>query len=114
MTLKQQREGKEKMNSTSNSDTRQNAAATASAQPAQRKHKPTQKQQILKHLMDGKSITQAEAFDLYNCWRLAPVISRLKHKDGYNIDKIDEPNITNSGIHARYILITEPTSPTAA
>ena len=112
MTLKQQREGKENMKS--NSDTRQNAAATASAQPTQCKRKSTQKQLILKHLMDGKSITQAEAFDLYNCWRLAPVISRLKHKDGYNIDKIGEPNVTNNGKHARYFLISEPHHPTAA
>ena len=97
----------------SNSDTRQNAAATESKQPAQCKRKPTQKQQILKHLMDGKSITQAEAHKLYNCWRLAPWISRLR-QEGYNILTLDEPNITNHGTHARYILVAEPTPPTAA
>jgi hypothetical protein len=97
----------------SNSNTLKNAAVTGSNAQAQRKRKPTQKQQILKHLMEGKSITQAEAFDLYNCWRLAPWISRLR-QEGYNILTLDEPNVTNSGIHARYILITEPTPPAAA
>ena len=97
----------------SNSDPRQNAAVTKSKQPAQCKRKPTQKQLILKHLMDGKSITQAEAFDLYNCWRLAPWICKLR-KEGYSIRTIEEPNLQRTGTHARYFLITEPTPPTAA
>jgi hypothetical protein len=77
--------------------------------------KSTQKQQILKHLQDyPKGITQAEAARLYNCWRLAGVIHRLNRNDGYQIDKRDEPNEQRTGTHARYVLISEPTPPTAA
>lgn len=98
----------------SNSDTRQNAAATESAQPAQCKRKPTQKHQVLKHLQEScNGLTQAEAANLYNCWRLAPWICKLR-KEGYNIRTIEEPNLQRKGTHARYILIAEPTPPTAA
>ncbi len=97
-----------------NDNTRNKVAVAGSKQPTQCQRKPTQKQQILNHLKDGKSITQAEAVRLYNCWRLPVVISRLRKEDGYNIKALDEPNVTNNGIHARYVLISEPINPTAA
>ncbi|MBM94332.1 MAG: hypothetical protein CMI09_00555 [Oceanospirillaceae bacterium] len=97
-----------------NDDTHNNAAATESKQLTKCKRKPTQKQQVLKHLQEsGSGLTQAEAANLYNCWRLAPCICRLR-KEGHIIDTIEEPNRQRTGTHARYILITEPTPPTAA
>lgn len=99
----------------SNSNTLKNAAVTGSSAPAQCKHKPTQKQQILKHLQDHKKgITQAEAAQLYNCWRLADVVFRLKREDGFSILTIDEPNKSRHGTHARYVLMAKPISPEAA
>jgi hypothetical protein len=99
----------------SNSNTLKNAAVTGSNAQAQCKRKPTQKQQILKHLQDyPKGITQAEAARLYNCWRLADVVFRLKREDGYSILTIDEPNKSGHGTHARYVLMSEPTTPLAA
>lgn len=98
----------------SNSDTQQNAAATESNQPDQCKRKPSQKQLILEHLLSGRSITQAEAAKLYNCWRLADVIHRLKRDDGYKILTLDEPNRQRPGTHARYVLMSGPVTPIAA
>lgn len=94
-----------------NSDTRQNAAATESKRPEQFS-KTTQKMLVLRHLHSA-DITQAEAARLYNCWRLAHWIHVLRN-DGYKILTIDEPNSSRSGTHARYVLMSEPTPPTAA
>jgi len=39
------------------------------------------------HLLTGKTITQEQCRDLFNGWRLAVCIQRLKEK-GLNIDKV--------------------------
>ena len=44
----------------------------------------SQKELILNHLLDGKSITPLEALDLFKCFRLGARIWDLK-KDGHDI-----------------------------
>ena len=44
----------------------------------------SQKQDILNHMQDGKPITPIEALELYQCFRLADVVFRLK-ADGWPI-----------------------------
>ena len=44
----------------------------------------TQKQNILKHLQDGSSITPLTALESYGCFRLAAIVFDLK-KEGWNI-----------------------------
>ena len=61
----------------------------------------TQYNQILAHLKQSKTITQAEAIQLFNCYCLSSVISRLR-KAGHNIVTHYEPNQVNKGNHARY------------
>jgi primase-polymerase (primpol)-like protein len=45
----------------------------------------SQKQRILEHLMEGKSITPLEALKRFGCFRLGARIWDLIHKDGYAI-----------------------------
>ncbi|KAB1858222.1 MULTISPECIES: helix-turn-helix domain-containing protein [Acinetobacter] len=61
----------------------------------------TQYNQILAHLKQSKTITQAEAIQLFNCYCLSSVISRLR-KAGHDIVTHYEPNLVNKGTHARY------------
>jgi hypothetical protein len=63
----------------------------------------THQQQILAHLKQGSTLTQAEAIDLYKCYRLSSVINRLR-SIGHDIVTHDEPNQGSKGIHARYEL----------
>lgn len=63
-------------------------------------------QQILAHLKQGNTITQAEAIDLYKCYRLSSVINRLR-SIGHDIVTHDKPNQGSKGIHARYELKME-------
>ena len=63
-------------------------------------------QQILNHLRQGNSITVIEAGQLFNCYSLTSVISRLR-KSGYDIPDVQEPNVLNKGYHKRYFLAGE-------
>ena len=59
--------------------------------------------QVLNHLRQGKTISQAEAIHYFNCYRLSAVIARLR-KQGFDIVTHNEKNICGKGIHARYEL----------
>jgi hypothetical protein len=63
----------------------------------------SQKQQVLRHLKEGKSISQAQAADWYNCWRLADVIFTLRG-EGHSIETHMVNNRKNEGKHARYLM----------
>ncbi|WP_326519015.1 helix-turn-helix domain-containing protein [Acinetobacter sp. CAAS 2-6] len=60
-----------------------------------------QYQQVLTHLKQGQTISQAEAIELFGCYRLSAIINRLRNL-GYYIVTHHEPNKTNKGNHARY------------
>ena len=66
----------------------------------------TQLKQVLAHLKQGKTISQAEAIDLFNCYRLSAIIQRLRNM-GYPVITHREPNKISTGTHARYELIRE-------
>ena len=73
----------------------------------------TQLKQVLAHLKQGKTISQAEAIDLFNCYRLSAIIQRLRNA-GYDIVTHNERNNSGIGRHARYELIkTSPSTPQA-
>lgn len=59
---------------------------------------------VLAYLKQGKTITQGEAINLFNCYRLSAVIQRLRNT-GYHIITHNEPNINARGSHARYELV---------
>ena len=59
--------------------------------------------QVLNHLKQGKTLSQAEAINHFNCYRLSAVIQRLRNV-GHNIVTHQEPNLNNKGTHARYEL----------
>ena len=63
----------------------------------------THQSQVLSHLKQGKTISQAEAIYHFDCYRLSSVICRLR-KAGYEIARHDEPNLNSKGTHARYEL----------
>lgn len=63
----------------------------------------THQTQVLTHLKNGKTLSQAEAINEYDCFRLSAVIDRLR-KQGYDIITHAEPNLNNKGTHARYEL----------
>lgn len=48
------------------------------------KHKKTQCQKVLSHLLDGRSLTQNEARQLFGVGRLAEMVDNLK-KRGWSI-----------------------------
>ncbi|RZG87392.1 helix-turn-helix domain-containing protein [Acinetobacter venetianus] len=60
--------------------------------------------QVLNHLKQGKTLSQAEAIALCDCYRLSAVIDRLR-KQGYDIVTHNEPNLNHKGTHARYELM---------
>ena len=62
--------------------------------------------QVLAHLKTGNIITQAEAINLFHCYRLSAVIQRLRLL-GHDIVTHQEPNLNNKGTHARYELNNE-------
>ena len=62
--------------------------------------------QVLSHLKNGKTLSQAEAINLFDCYRLSAVVERLR-KHGHNIVTHGEPNLNSKGTHARYELIGE-------
>ena len=59
--------------------------------------------QVLAHLQQGKTLSQAEAILLFDCYRLSAVIQRLRIA-GYDIVTHGEPNLNSKGTHARYEL----------
>lgn len=63
----------------------------------------TQLKQVLAHLKQGKTISQAEAIDLFNCYRLSAIIEKLR-RQGYDIVTYNERNSSGTGTHARYEL----------
>ncbi|MDV2440221.1 helix-turn-helix domain-containing protein [Acinetobacter gerneri] len=63
--------------------------------------------QVLTHLKTGKTLSQAEAIQLFSCYRLSAVINRLRNS-GYEIVTHQEPNQNRDGYHARYELNKVP------
>ena len=61
---------------------------------------------ILDYLKQGKTLSQAEAIKLCDCYRLSAVIDRLRKQD-FEIVTHNEKNINSKGTHARYELIGE-------
>lgn len=59
--------------------------------------------QVLAHLKQGKTLSQAEAIQNFDCYRLSAVIQRLRLA-GYDIVTHNEPNQDARGTHARYEL----------
>ena len=59
--------------------------------------------QVLAHLKQDKTLSQAEAIYLFDCYRLSAVIQRLR-VNGHHIVTHNEPNLNSKGIHARYEL----------
>lgn len=63
--------------------------------------------QIKEYMEEHGSITQIEAVNEFNCYRLSARIHDLRYKYGLNIETKKEKNKKNSGTHARYFLIKE-------
>ncbi|MDR6185191.1 hypothetical protein QE384_001092 [Acinetobacter baylyi] len=63
---------------------------------------------VLNHLKQGKTLSQAEAIALYDCYRLSAVIDRLR-KQVYDIVNYNQQNLNHRGTHARYQLKAEVT-----
>ena len=63
----------------------------------------THQQQVLEHLKNGNTLTQADAIHLFNCYRLSSVIQILR-KAGHNIVTHKVRNTTKNGTYARYEL----------
>ena len=59
--------------------------------------------QILVHLKNGKTLSQAEAIHHFDCYHLSAVIKRLRIA-GHDIVTHHEPNLNGKGTHARYEL----------
>ena len=59
--------------------------------------------QVLSHLKQGKTLSQAEAINRFGCYRLSAVVERLR-KQGHDIVTHNEPNLNGKGNHARYEL----------
>jgi len=59
----------------------------------------TQKEQIKKHFLRGRTLTSYQAFEKFNCTRLAAVVSDLK-SEGVNIKTI--PVVKNGIRYASY------------
>lgn len=68
-----------------------------------------QSEKILSHMKQDKTISQAEAIQYFDCYRLSSVIQRLRSQ-GYEIVTHSERNSLNSGSHARYELIKQVVS----
>ena len=59
--------------------------------------------QVLNHLKQGKTLSQAEAIHHFDCYRLSAVIQRLRIA-GHDIVTHNVPNLNGKGAHARYEL----------
>ena len=62
--------------------------------------------QIKEYMEEHGSITQIEAVNEFNCYRLSARINDLR-KIGVNIETKNERNKNNTGTHARYFLIKD-------
>lgn len=62
--------------------------------------------QIKEYMEEHGSITQMEAVNEFNCYRLSDRINDLR-KIGVRIETKNERNKNNSGTHARYFLIKD-------
>lgn len=65
--------------------------------------KVTQQEQVLFHLKNIGSITPIEALDAYGCFRLAPIIQRLR-RQGLRIKTEKVPTPSGRATYAKYIL----------
>jgi hypothetical protein len=78
----------------------------------------SQNESILKALQLGDSITQRDAIERWNVYRLSGRIFDLRHGvyDGvsYDIEEVSEPNDSGKGRHARYRLRAAPPAPAAS
>ena len=63
----------------------------------------SQVNQVLDHLKQGRTLTQADAIELFQCYRLSSVIHILRNQ-GYDIVTYNERNTRRKGTHARYEL----------
>lgn len=71
--------------------------------------KQTQKSEVLRHLQENNTITQAQATDLFGAYRLSAIIYDLRHKDGYDIETIGTKHKSRYGVvgsHATYRLVS--------
>ena len=55
----------------------------------------TQLKQVLAHLKQGKTISQAEAIDLFNCYRLSAIIQRLRNAGGFVAQRFEMQSAPN-------------------
>ena len=62
----------------------------------------SQSDQIIHYMRNHGSITQKEAINEFNCYRLAPRVHELRSL-GFDILTVPEPN-RNGGTHAKYVL----------
>lgn len=58
---------------------------------------------ILKYLQSGRTLTNAEAAALFNCYRLSGRIKDLRDM-GYAIGRKDVPNKESVGYHGEYYM----------
>tara|TARA_B100001939_G_scaffold114803_1_gene99288 strand:+ start:877 stop:1194 length:318 start_codon:yes stop_codon:yes gene_type:complete len=63
--------------------------------------KKTKKQKIKEHLELGNGITQKDAIELFNAYRLSAVIFDLK-RDGMKIETIDKSHVNADGQNIRF------------
>ena len=63
----------------------------------------SQVNQVLDHLKQGRTLTQADAIELFQCYRLSSIIHILRNQ-GYDIVTYNERNTRRKGTHARYEL----------
>ena len=61
----------------------------------------TKKQKIKEHLEMGNGITQKDAIELFNAYRLSAIIFDLK-KDGLKIETIDKSHTNTDGQSIRF------------
>lgn len=61
----------------------------------------SQDKQVLTYLKHGNTISQIEAIQLFDCYRLSSVINRLRNA-GHKIITHPEPNKSRFGNRARY------------
>ena len=62
--------------------------------------KMSKKEKVLLYMKTYGSITQKDAIDLFNAYRLSAIIHDLKHKDGYDITT----KLEGKSNHGRYTL----------
>lgn len=64
--------------------------------------KETQKRLILRYLRSGRSLTQLQALNMFNCMRLARVVHQLK-KEGHPIKSEIISTLTHKHVAKYYI-----------